>query len=192
MISVLALVIALIALVTAATLGAAAARRERALHAQGQRLDRLEHGAELIARTYLCSIVSGVDPRTFWYNFRNDGDDPFYFEHALGTIRSDGRPKPAYLAYATLAAVLEGMKYDGAVESGQGIFAHRFISTHGDGRTVFAAWSPASDSTADLRLPAKRARVMNAIGEATDDEAQPIPGDPAHRILRLRLKATLA
>ena len=61
--------------------------------------------AELLARTYLCSIVSGVEPRTFWYDFRNDGDDPIYFEHNLGIMRRDGRGKPAYRAYAVLARV---------------------------------------------------------------------------------------
>ncbi len=59
--------------------------------------------AELIARSYLCAIVSGVEPRTFWYDFRNDGDDPLYFEHNMGIIYRDFRPKPAYIAFATLA-----------------------------------------------------------------------------------------
>jgi GH35 family endo-1,4-beta-xylanase len=37
--------------------------------------------AELLTRSYLCAIVSGVEPRTFWYDFRNDGDNPINFEH---------------------------------------------------------------------------------------------------------------
>jgi hypothetical protein len=145
--------------------------------------------AELIARTYLCSIVSGVEPRTFWYNFRNDGDDPFYFEHTLGTIRSDGRPKPSYVAYATLTSVLEGMKYDRAIEVGEGTFAHRFVSVNGDDREVIALWNPTSDTTVELRLPGEHARVTNTIGEATDHEIQRAGGNPARRILRLQLKA---
>ncbi len=66
--------------------------------------------AERIARCYLCSIVSGVDPRTFWYNFRNDGFDPIYFEHNMGIVTRDFKPKPAYFAYATLSKVLQDKK----------------------------------------------------------------------------------
>jgi hypothetical protein len=145
--------------------------------------------AELIARTYLCSIVSGVEPRTFWYNFRNDGDDPFYFEHTLGTLRRDGRPKPAYLAYATLASVLDGMKHDGAVEAGEGVFAHRFVSTRGDGREVIAVWNPKSAAAVTLSVPTRRVRVINAVGESAERETQPAPGEPAARLLSLRLNA---
>jgi hypothetical protein len=144
--------------------------------------------AELIARTYLCSIVSGVEPRTFWYDFRNDGDDPFYFEHTLGTLRRDGRPKPAYLAYATLAAVLDGMKFDQAVEAGTGNFVHRFVSTRGDGRVVIALWNPKSDTTVNLKLSVKRAQLVNTIGETSEVQTQPTSGDSPTRLLSVPLK----
>jgi hypothetical protein len=145
--------------------------------------------AELIARTYLCSIVSGVEPRTFWYNFRNDGDDPFYFEHTLGTLRRDGRPKPAYVVYAVLASVLDGMRLDQVLDAGAGNFAHRFVSTSGDGREVVAVWNPKSAATVELRLAAQRVEVINAVGERTDHETQPAPGDSTTRLLRLKLNA---
>lgn len=143
--------------------------------------------AELIARTYLCSIVSGVEPRTFWYNFRNDGDDPFYFEHTLGTLRRDGRPKPAYLAYATLASVLDGLKYDRAVEAGEGIFAHRFVSAGGTGREVIAVWNPKSDATVKLKLAARRVHLTNGVGETKEQDTT--PGENETRFLALPLRA---
>jgi hypothetical protein len=145
--------------------------------------------AELIARTYLCSIVSGVEPRTFWYDFRDDGDDPFYFEHTLGTLRRDGKPKPAYLAYATLAAVLDGMKLDEPMEAGAGSFVHRFVSTRGDGRVVIALWNPKSDATVDLKLPVKQVQLVNAIGETREMETTLAPGDSSARPLSVPLKA---
>jgi hypothetical protein len=145
--------------------------------------------AELIARTYLCSIVSGVEPRTFWYNFRNDGDDPFYFEHTLGTLHHDGRPKPAYLAYATLASVLDAMRYDRPIEAGGDVFAHRFVSSRADGREVIAVWHPRSDATVELKLPAGNVRVINAVGENADHQTQAAPTAPAMRLLRLPLRA---
>jgi hypothetical protein len=146
--------------------------------------------AELIVRTYLCSIVSGVEPRTFWYNFRNDGDDPFYFEHTLGTLRRDGRPKPAYLAYATLASVLDGLKYGRAVEAGEGIFAHRFVSAGEARREVIVVWNPRSDTSVKLTLAAKRVRITNTVGESGERETA--PGDNGVRLLELPLRAGAA
>ena len=44
------------------------------------------------------------EPNISWYDFRNDGSDPFNFEHNMGIITRDFRPKPAYRAYATMTA----------------------------------------------------------------------------------------
>ena len=57
-----------------------------------------------IARTYLDAIASGVVANTCWYDFRNDGNDPFNFEFNMGIVDHDFRPKPAYRAYATLGS----------------------------------------------------------------------------------------
>jgi hypothetical protein len=145
--------------------------------------------AELLARCYLCSIVSGVEPRTFWYDFRDDGSDPFYFEHNLGTLRQDGRPKPAYLAFATLTSVLGGLKFDGPVVAGEGTFAFRFRSSRPDGREALAVWNPSSDAEVEFTLPAKQIRVINAVGEVVECRVRPVRGDSSARVLRLHLKA---
>jgi hypothetical protein len=145
--------------------------------------------AELLARVYLCSIVSGVEPRTFWYDFRDDGSDPFYFEHTLGTLRQDGRPKPAYLAYATLTRVLEGMKFAGAVDASAGNFAFHFRSDHEGGGEVIAVWNPKTDATTELKLLGPRVQVINAMGELIERTTLPLAGDKKTRGLRLDLKA---
>jgi hypothetical protein len=145
--------------------------------------------AQLLARVYLCSLVSDIRPRTFWYDFRDDGSDPFYFEHNLGTLRQDGRPKPAYLAFATLTHLLEGTKFDGPVDAGAGILAFRFRSDQPENRELFVVWNPTSDGVAQLRLPAKQVHIINTIGEAIAHETIPAADDPSTRWLRLDLKA---
>ena len=145
--------------------------------------------AELLARVYLCSIVSGVEPRTFWYDFRNDGADPVYFEHNMGIVRQDGRPKPACLAYATLADVLDGLKFAGPVEAGTGNFAYRFAAARPGGRNAFALWNPSRATTAELKLSANRVQRVNAVGEVTELATEAVPGDETTRLLRLELKA---
>jgi len=123
--------------------------------------------AELIARSYLCAIVSGVEPRTFWYDFRNDGDDPVYFEHQMGIMTQDFRPKPAYAAYAALTGVLEGKRLVGRVVAAPGVLAFRFQRPDGGGETI-AAWSPRTDARFALPdeagAPPRWVRV-NTLGE---------------------------
>lgn len=121
--------------------------------------------AELLARSYLCSIVSGVEPRTFWYNFRNDGQDPIYFEHQMGIIYQDFTPKPAYLAYATLTRMLRGQRLAGPVPAPPGVLAFRFRPTDGGPGETLAVWSPAADAALSLPTTAKQARRVNTLGE---------------------------
>lgn len=122
--------------------------------------------AELISRVYLCSIVSGIEPRTFWYDFRNDGTDPFYFEHNMGVMQQDGSPKPAYVAYATLSRVLEGLKFAGPVEVPPGNFGFRFTSGEGS-RQVIALWNPKEPARVSVKLPAQPTKLVNSVGEET-------------------------
>ena len=84
--------------------------------------------ASFLARCYLCTIASGVQPRTFWYNFRNDGDDPFYFEHNMGITQIDGTPKPAYVAYATMTRVLGNQKFVRRRDDLGEVFAAQFAA----------------------------------------------------------------
>ena len=127
--------------------------------------------AELIARSYLCAIVSGVEPRTFWYDFRNDGDDPIYFEHQMGIVDHDFRPKPAYVAYATLTEVLAGQTLDRQLETSPGTFAFRFQSSAGSPGSVLAVWSPLTDTRVELPVPAERILRVNAVGERSELQA---------------------
>jgi hypothetical protein len=132
--------------------------------------------AELLARTYLCSMVSGVEPRTFWYDFRDDGDDPIYFEANMGIMTHNLRPKPAYIAFATLARVLKGMRFAGpaTVKGPEGAFAFRFTpdpQAEGTGRAapgvaaVIALWNPQQTVTVTLPLRGSQATFVNTIGE---------------------------
>ncbi|HEY5912603.1 MAG TPA: beta-galactosidase [Verrucomicrobiae bacterium] len=121
--------------------------------------------AELIARTYLSTIISGVEPRTFWYDFRNDGDDPVYFEHNMGIVQRDGRPKPAYIAFATMARLLNEMRFVGARDDWPGVYSCEFTSTGSGGGRVLALWRTGSDGEIEIPLPSGKAVWMNTVGE---------------------------
>jgi len=119
--------------------------------------------ASLIVRTYVDTIQSGVVANTCWYNFRNDGIDPYNFEFNLGVITRDFRPKPAYRTYATMTTLLKGMTPKEDLKLGPDIIATRFASKSGE--SVICLWSVKGTRTA--RVPsAKPMQRINAVGES--------------------------
>ena len=131
----------------------------------------LRSQAELLARSYLCAIVSGVEPRTFWYDFRNDGDDPIYFEHQMGIVYSDFRPKPAYAAYAVLTEVLKGKRLGKQLTTPSDIIAYRFTSDSSNAGDVIAIWAPKTTCQIDLPVSGEKVIRVNAIGERSELKA---------------------
>jgi len=121
--------------------------------------------AAFLARTYLDTIASGVEPRTFWYDFRNDGEDPVYFEHNMGIVTLDGRPKPAYAAFATMTRVLRGQRFVRQRTDLGDVFAVEFGPLAGGPSRVLALWSAATNATAMVPTTARRATLVNTIGE---------------------------
>lgn len=122
--------------------------------------------AELIARTYLSTIASGVEPRTFWYDFRDDGDDPFYFEHNMGVLRADGRPKPAYIAYATMTRLLNDMQFVRARNDWPDVYACEFAARGGGAGRVLALWRTAAEGEVEVPVSAGTTTLLNTMGEA--------------------------
>jgi hypothetical protein len=120
--------------------------------------------AALLARTYLCMLASGIRTNISWYDFRDDGDDPLYFENEMGILHRDFTPKPAYWTYATLSRVLKDRKFAGQVDAGnKGVFAYRFT---GEGKTVIAIWSAESTKSITLPVTGNQITLVNAIGES--------------------------
>ncbi len=119
--------------------------------------------AALLARSYLCMLASGIKTNISWYDFRNDGDDPLYFENEMGILHRDFTPKPAYRTYATLTRVLKDLEFAGKVDTGtSGVFAYRFS---GSGKSVIAVWS-ADARSVTLPVAGNRISLVNAMGES--------------------------
>ncbi len=130
----------------------------------------LRHQAELIVRCYLLAILSGIEPRTFWYNFRNDGEDPFYFEHQMGIVDRQFRPKPAYRSYAVLSRTLAGLKPLQRLEVGGGTLAWRFAKANdaNDRPVVTVLWNPREDTEVAVPVGGTRVQRLNAVGESDE------------------------
>lgn len=126
--------------------------------------------AQLLARAYLAAVGAGVR-NMGWYNFRNDGDDPFYNEANFGVLRRDLTPKAAYRALATVCRSL-------AVTGSQ---LPRWME-HGDGQQGLyalacednaAIWSPHDDMEVTITVSDFRPNVLNLMGELCD--LTPVP-----------------
>jgi hypothetical protein len=113
--------------------------------------------AELLARTYLDAIASGVAPNISWYDFRDDGTDPTNFEHNLGIVSREFTPKPAYRALATMTQLLRGTRPADPPTLGPDVIAYRFQDAGGK-RAVCAFWS----------LEAEQTVTFPSVGEAEE------------------------
>lgn len=110
-----------------------------------------------------------------WYDLRNDGVNPGDPEHHFGLLTHAMEPKPAYIAFNTLAREVVSRPYLRQVEAG----TNRWFFLHGDDRKkLLVFWNEdmsAQNEQILLRLPgATEARLMDINGNAT---ALPISGD---------------
>jgi len=73
----------------------------------------------MLARQWLANLANRI-PLSIWYDWHDDGTDPWEPEHHFGTVanayHAGGvpvyKPKPAYLAAKTLTTVLRGFEFD--------------------------------------------------------------------------------
>jgi hypothetical protein len=128
----------------------------------------LREQAELIVRTYLSCIISGIDPKVFWYDLRNDGTDPHNFEDNIGIMYKDFSPKPAYIAYSTMTRTLKGMKFIKSLPMPEGIYSGLFEDENDRNNTVIAIWSPSEDRSVELEVTSGKTTLINTVGEVTD------------------------
>jgi hypothetical protein len=128
----------------------------------------LRDQAELIVRTYLSCIISGIDPKVFWYDLRNDGTDPHNFEDNIGIMYQDFSPKPAYIAYSTMTRTLKGMNFIKTLEMPEGVYSGLFEDKTDRNSQVIAVWSPDEDKNIEIQVSSGTATLINTVGEVTN------------------------
>ena len=118
--------------------------------------------ASLLARTYLCAVASGVVASVSWYDFRDDGDCPFYGEHRHGIVRNgDLLPKPAYRALGTVTSFIGGKRLVGKMNLGKGLLAYKFS----DGkRDTLAIWCLDRSALLSLSLTGESLMLSDLMG----------------------------
>ncbi|MCC6487014.1 MAG: beta-galactosidase [Candidatus Hydrogenedentes bacterium] len=117
--------------------------------------------AQLLARCYLSAIASGACENISWYDFRNDGEDPFYNESNFGVLRSDLTPKPAYRALATICQRLATGTPRLRDDFGEGILAFEMGES-------LALWAPINDGSVRIHARGEGLRIRNLMGETLE------------------------
>lgn len=118
--------------------------------------------ATFLARCYLSALASGVDTNVSWYDFREDGANPFYNEHRFGVVRHpDMTPKPGLRALASVCRALAGQKVRRKIDLGSGVQAYLFT---GDGKETAAVWSPATDQVCGVKVAGEAIAITDLMG----------------------------
>lgn len=145
----------------------------------------LRDQAELIVRSYLSCIISGVQPKVFWYDLRNDGTDPHNFKDNIGIMYKDFSPKPAYIAYSTMTRTLKGMKYIGNLQMPEGVFAGQFEDEKDKNNRAIAIWCSTEDKSVEIEISTNKAILINTIGEIYE---LPVLTSDMKKIVHVQLK----
>jgi len=114
--------------------------------------------AQLLARCYLSAVASSACQNVSWYDFRDDGRDPFYNEANFGVLRDDLTPKPAYRALATVCRTLAKGTPTLRTDFGKGVYGLEM----GD---VLVLWAPASPCEVRCRIVEGDLRITNLMDE---------------------------
>lgn len=121
--------------------------------------------AELLARSYLAAAASGVCDNMGWYDFRSDGNDPFYNEHNFGVLSHDLTPKPGYRALATVCQTFAGER-PGLVEG----MPPGVLAASAGGAT--ALWTTDAGGTLPCVVEGGPIEVRDLMGEAVASVAE--------------------
>jgi hypothetical protein len=101
--------------------------------------------AEALVRKLTFAWANGAMGYT-WYDLRNDGFDPNDHEHTYGMMTHDFHPKAVYPAYNTLARLLHGKRYVGALDLPGETYAYVFADDAAH-EQVICAWDQGADTS---------------------------------------------
>ncbi|MCP4246210.1 MAG: hypothetical protein GY778_04095 [bacterium] len=118
--------------------------------------------AGYVARTYISALASGAARSVAWYDFREDGTDPYYNEHHFGLVRNDLTPKIGYRALAAVGQRLGRSQFKGELSLGDDLVG--FVFEDGDRQTA-ALWSPEVTRLVRFEIEPADAVVLNVINE---------------------------
>ncbi|PRX90059.1 beta-glucosidase [Paraburkholderia sp. BL25I1N1] len=98
--------------------------------------DEAMQAANLV-RSYLLSRRYGTVRVLFWYDFVDDGTDPYNIEHNFGLLHYDLTPKPAFVAASVLSSTVGKRPWVKAFIDSENVKAYQY----GTDDPVIAGWT---------------------------------------------------
>jgi hypothetical protein len=137
---------------------------------KGQRGATEQVQAAVVPRAALIAFQHGIE-RFFWYEFQAPETDDLDQESHFGLVHRDFSPKPAYLAYKTLAAQRPAGStvLDRPWKSADGTLYHPQWQRP-DGRAAGAIWSYGSARLLALTFSSKAVTLTSQSGAALDTQ----------------------
>lgn len=123
--------------------------------------------AAYLARFYFLAAQRPYLAGVWWYDYRDDGDDPVIVEHNFGLVSYNYRPKPAWFALRDVAAVLRNATAVGYCALGEGVRCVSLIQK--GGRMLFAIWRENSRAPTHICIPPGQTKgdiAVRAVGDA--------------------------
>jgi hypothetical protein len=124
-----------------------------------------EEQSHYLARQFLVNLIASV-PLSIWYDWKNDGPDPRETEQNFGTVTHDLRPKPAYVAAATLTHALDGFTFARRLPAE--LDDDYLLLFRQDGCEKVVAWTAGTPHS--IRLPVAPDRVLTTAVDGGIDE----------------------
>ncbi|MGC9349529.1 MAG: cellulase family glycosylhydrolase [Anaerolineae bacterium] len=119
--------------------------------------------AELLARQWLLNLAYDIN-LSVWYDWRDNGTDPYNAQHHFGTIDHHYNPKPAYRAASTLTTALRGYRYLRRVPLES---AEDYLLLFQNGPNIaMAIWTVRNPHTILLPVSVLDVEVVSMLGEA--------------------------
>jgi hypothetical protein len=139
--------------------------------------------AQFLVRMMVGQLSRGVK-RIFYYDFRNDGVDPYNPECNFGLVTYDLSPKPAVVAYANLIYHLKNCRWLGRYTIGGGGYAYAYIPEHSS-KPALIAWMKESAKTEPVPVPSdvKELTITDIFGNS-------VIGRVENHLLQLNLSGT--
>ncbi|MBC7326590.1 cellulase family glycosylhydrolase [bacterium] len=122
--------------------------------------------ARMLVRTYVIAIGSKLVDKVFWYDYRDDGNNPSDPEQNFGIIRRDFTSKKAYNAYKVMTKLLEGKTPEGKVDLwDDNLWGFAFAK----GNTLtLVLWAAKEEGTVNLLTKAKKVKVYDMLGKVKE------------------------
>ncbi len=98
-----------------------------------------EDSARFLARTYLLARTLPFVRGLWWYDLRDDGDDPHEREHHFGLLTRNWAPKPAYTVLTGICRLFREARFVGEIAANPALHVIEFRRE--SGAWLFAMWN---------------------------------------------------